>query len=71
MRAILTDEAQHHLQRYLRQVQTALRGHRSVDLEEIERDVLGHIDAELAGKPEPIDAGTLLPVLDRLGAPST
>src|SRR5205823_4793560 len=35
------------------------------------RDVRGHIEAELAGQPEPIGAGSLRAVLDRLGSPGT
>ena len=66
----LTNDAQSHLDRYLRQMRAALRGHRSVDPDEIERDVFGHIDAELAGQPEPVDERDLQRVLDRLGAPS-
>jgi hypothetical protein len=68
--ATLTHDAQSHLARYLQQMRAALRGHPSVDPEDIERDVLGHIDAELVGRPEPIDEGELQRVLDRLGAPS-
>jgi hypothetical protein len=65
----LSPEAQSHLERYLRQMKTALRGHPSIDADEVERDVLGHIDTELSGQPEPIGASRLLHVLDRLGAP--
>jgi hypothetical protein len=65
-----SQEAQSHLERYLRQIKTALRGHPSIDADEVERDVLGHIDAELSGQPEPIAASRLLPVLDRLGSPN-
>ena len=65
----LSPEAQSHLERYIGQIKTALRGRSSVDADEVERDVLGHIEAELAGRPEPVDAGQLLDVLDRLGAP--
>jgi hypothetical protein len=65
----LSQEAQSHLERYLRQMKTALRGHPSIDADEVERDVLGHIDTELSGQPEPIGATRLLHVLDRLGAP--
>jgi hypothetical protein len=65
-----SQEAQSHLERYLRQVKTALRGHPSIDADEVERDVLGHIDAELSGQPEPIAASRLLQVLDRLGTPN-
>ncbi len=65
----LSPEAQSHLERYIRQIKMALRGHSSVDADEVERDVLGHIETELAGQPEPVDAGQLLDVLDRLGTP--
>jgi hypothetical protein len=67
---VLTQDAQSQLARYLRQMRTALRGHPSVDPDDIERDVLGHIDAELAGHHEPIVEHDLRRVLDRLGAPS-
>ena len=65
----LTRDAQGHLERYLKQVKAALRGHPSVDAGEIERDVLGHIDAELSGQPEPVGEGSLREVLARLGTP--
>jgi hypothetical protein len=67
---VLNPDAQSQLTRYLRQMRAALRGHPSVDPDDIERDVLGHIDAELAGHPEPVVATDLRRVLDRLGAPS-
>lgn len=67
---VLNQDAQSQLARYLRQMRAALRGHPSVDPDDIERDVLGHIDAELAGHPEPILASDLRLVLDRLGAPN-
>jgi len=69
MMAALTNEAQGQLERYLRQVRSALSGHSSVDALEVERDIRGHIDAELAGKPEPVDSRILSGVLERLGAP--
>jgi hypothetical protein len=67
----LSEDAQGYLDRYLRQVRVALRGHPSVDASEVERDVRGHIEAELEGQPEPIGAGSLREVLDRLGSPRT
>jgi hypothetical protein len=70
MMAVLTQDAQSQLARYLRQMRAALRGHPSVDPDDIERDVLGHIDAELAGQHEPIVEPDLRRVLDRLGPPS-
>lgn len=66
---VLSPEAQSHLERYVREIKTALRGHPSIDADEVERDVLGHIDTELSGQPEPIGTSRLLPVLNRLGAP--
>lgn len=68
--AELTQDAQTQLASYLRRMRIALRGHPSVDPDDIERDVLGHIDAELAGHHEPIVANDLRIVLDRLGAPN-
>jgi hypothetical protein len=65
----LSQEAQNRLDRYLRQIKAALRGHPSIDADEVERDVLGHINSELSGQPEPIGATRLLHVLDRLGPP--
>jgi hypothetical protein len=65
----LSHDAQSYLQRYLRQLKAALRGHPSVDAGEVERDVLGHIEAELAGQQEPVGAASLRHVLDRLGTP--
>lgn len=67
----LTDGAQNQLDGYLRQVRSALRGHASVDANEVERDVRSHIDSELVGQPEPIDVTSLRHVLDRLGPPRT
>jgi hypothetical protein len=69
MMVILSHDAQLLRDRYLRQVRASLRGHTSVDVDDVERDVQGHIDAALAGKPEPIDVGSLREILDRLGAP--
>ena len=67
--AALSPEAQTRLDGYLKQIRSALTGRSSIDADEVERDVLGHIDAELAGAPEPISAGRLVQVLDRLGPP--
>jgi hypothetical protein len=67
----LTEDARGDLEYYMRQVRAALRGHRSVDPVEVERDVREHVDAELSELPEPIDARSLRFVLERLGAPDT
>ena len=67
--AILSHDAQADLDRYLQQMRASLRGHTSIDIEDVERDVRGHVDAALDGRPEPIDARSLQEVLRRLGAP--
>lgn len=62
--------AQSELDRYLRRVKTALLAHASIDADEVERDIRGHIEAELAESPLPITEARLRGVLDRLGSPS-
>jgi hypothetical protein len=69
MMVTLSPDAQGHLDRYLKQIKSALADQPSVDAGEVERDVLGRIDAELAGGAEPVSAHRLLSVLDRLGEP--
>lgn len=66
----LTQDAQSELDRYLRRVRAALRGHSSVDADEVERDVRGHIHAALAESSVPVTEIHLRAVLDRLGSPS-
>lgn len=67
---ILTPDAQRELDRYLRRVNLALRGHPAVDAEDVERDVSCHIDCELAGSSTPVDEARVREVLERLGSPS-
>ena len=62
-------DAERELRRYLRDVAGALRAHRSVDAEEVERDIMSHIESELAGSPTPISGAHLRGVLERLGNP--
>jgi hypothetical protein len=69
MMVTLSRDAQGLLNRYLLQVRASMRGHASIDVDDVERDVQGHIDAALEGLPEPVDAGSLRQVLERLGAP--
>lgn len=66
----LTKDAQSELDRYLRRVRAALRGYASVDADEVERDVRGHVHAALAESSVPITEIHLRAVLDRLGSPS-
>ena len=65
----LTHDAQGDLERYLGRVKSALRPHPSVDADDVEREIRGHIEAELEGAPAPVTAERLRSVLDRLGSP--
>jgi hypothetical protein len=69
MMVAFTSDAQAHLDRYLRQMKVALSGNTSVDAQEVERDVLGHIEAELPPN-EPVTLDRLQSVLKRLGSPN-
>lgn len=64
----LTKNAQGELDRYLRRVRAVLRAHPSVDADEVERDIRGHIDAELAASSAPVTEVRLRAVLDQLGS---
>ena len=57
--AILTPEAQAYLERYLRKVRGALRGHRAVDADDVERDVICHVSAELGQPGDPVSTAQL------------
>ena len=65
----LDAEARRRLDEYLGRVRTALRGCRSVDPADVERDILDHIESDLAEIPSPVGAASLQPVLDKLGSP--
>jgi hypothetical protein len=65
----LTDEARVQLDGYLRQVRSTLSRQLSVDVSDVERDILSHIDTELGSEPQPVGILRLRGVLDRLGAP--
>ena len=66
----LTHDAQSDLERYLGRVKSALRPHPSVDADDVEREIRGHIEAELEGAAAPVTAERLRSVLDRLGSPN-
>ncbi len=66
----LTDDARKSLDRYLSEVRESLRGYKSVDVDEVERDIREHIESELQGLKEPISVSTLGSVLERLGNPT-
>jgi hypothetical protein len=67
--ANLTESAKHCLDDYLGEVRASLHHCPSVDVGEVERDVVEHIEHVLAGAPAPIDAPELREVLRKLGSP--
>ena len=64
-----SQEAQGRLDRYLEEVRSALADCRSVDPEEVEANVIEHINGELEGLAEPVALRDLEAVLERLGSP--
>ncbi|MHC4756780.1 MAG: HAAS signaling domain-containing protein, partial [Planctomycetota bacterium] len=64
-----TEEAQKHLDKYLNEVRVYLSGCKSVDVEEIQRDIIEHVETELEGATEPISFNDLDAVLEKLGSP--
>lgn len=65
----LTPDAQICLNNYLERVRLSLHGFKSIDPEEVERDINDHIDRELIGKESPIGLKELEDVLKKLGSP--
>ncbi|MHC4213294.1 MAG: hypothetical protein ACYSWP_07985 [Planctomycetota bacterium] len=65
----LSENAKKNLEHYLGQVRTCLRGSKSVDPDEVEQNIMDHIESELAGAAEPIAVAALDPVLAKLGSP--
>jgi len=65
----LTDTAQNLLDRYLTQVRTHLSACTDVDADEVEQNVMGHIENELAGAQTPVGFDEVDAVLKRLGSP--
>jgi hypothetical protein len=65
-----TQEAKKRLDSFLKDLQNSLKGCRSVDRAEVERNVLDHIDDSLAGAASPVDTPQLAEVLEGLGNPS-
>jgi hypothetical protein len=65
----LTPEAKQRFDDYLRRMRSALRGSRAVEPDEVEQNVIEHVDVALAGTPAPIGAERLGEVLAQLGPP--
>lgn len=66
----LSDSAKKCLDEYLRKMRTCLRDCVTVDADEVERNVIEHIENELIGVLEPVSLENLDIVLKRLGSPS-
>ncbi len=65
----LSENAKKNLEHYLGQVRTCLGGCKSVDPDEVEQNIMDHIESELAGVAEPVAVRALDPVLAKLGSP--
>jgi hypothetical protein len=65
----LSDSAKKCLDGYLQQVRTYLRGCKKVDADEVERNVIDHIESEFEGATAAISFEELDTVLQRLGSP--
>ena len=65
----LDENAKGHLDKYLQEVRTCLAGRKSVDADEIERDIIEHIESELESVEEPVGFDEVDTVLKRLGNP--
>jgi hypothetical protein len=57
------------LDNYLKKVKARLRGAKSLDANEIERDINEHIERALESEVEPVGYEAVAGVLDRLGSP--
>jgi hypothetical protein len=65
----LSDSAKKCLEKYLQQVRAYLRGCKTVDADEIEHNVIEHIESEFEGATAAISFEELDTVLQRLGSP--
>ena len=65
----LSDSAKKCLDKYLQQVRTYLRGCKTVDADEVERNVIEHIESEFESVTAAVSFDELDAVLQRLGSP--
>lgn len=64
-----TPEAKRKFDEYLQRMRYTLRGSRSVEAEEVEQNVVEHVELALAGAPLPVEPERLATVLEQLGPP--
>ena len=65
----LTPDAKRKFDEYLQRMRASLRGTRAVEADEVEQNVVEHVELALAGVPAPVGAERLTPVLEQLGPP--
>lgn len=65
----LTEDAQKRLDKYNQEVRLCLQGIKTVEPDEILRDITEHIENELESAQEPVSCSDLESVLNRLGSP--
>jgi hypothetical protein len=66
----LSENAKKRLDDYILQMRACLRNCTTVDADEIEQNVIDHIENELSGAAEPVALDDLDPVLKKLGSPA-
>lgn len=65
----LSDNAKKRLGKYVQQIRAYLRGCKTVDANEVERNVMEHIESEFEGATAAVSLQELDAVLNRLGSP--
>ncbi|MGZ5460921.1 MAG: hypothetical protein ACXW5U_29435 [Thermoanaerobaculia bacterium] len=65
----LTPDAKRSFDEYLQRMRASLRGSRSVEPDEVEQNVIEHVELALAGAPLPVGPERLGTVLEQLGPP--
>ena len=64
-----TPEAKRKFDEYLHRMRASLQGRRAVEPQEVEQNVVEHVEAALAGVPSPVGQERLSEVLTQLGPP--
>jgi len=64
-----TEKAKKNLDKYLQEVRSSLVNYTSVDINEIQRDIIEHVEREFDSTTKPISLEELKAVLKRLGNP--
>jgi hypothetical protein len=64
-----TPDAKRRFDEYLQRMRVSLRGSRSIEADEVEQNVIEHVEVALAGAPSPVGPERLGTVLEQLGPP--